>query len=251
MPLLLGKKPAQPGAISFRYGDIFNRAKLTKPPLVFGHIWNESIVGMLGNDKAGCCVWSTFAHLVQTMQRGLGGKESRFTPESVLSDYSQATGYIPGKPETDQGTYMAKGAAYWRQNGVVDGDGVRHSITAYVDVKLDPDELIQACFDLGGLALGLKLPVSAISQFKNGERWTVPLKTDIAGGHAVALVGRNSSGNCVIATWDNVVAATPNFLREFADEAVAYISLEYLDERGLSPRNYDRTELERRLAALG
>ena len=181
MPFLLGKKPHQPGAISFRYADIFDKKKLTKPPLVFGHVWNETKIDMLGNDKAGCCVWSTFAHLVQTMQRGLGSAESVFTPEGVLSDYSTVSGYIPGKPETDQGTYMAKGAAYWRQNGVVDGDGMRHKIAAYVDVKLDPDELMQACFDFGGVALGLKLPVSAITQFKQGRPWSVPLKSETRG----------------------------------------------------------------------
>jgi hypothetical protein len=190
MPLLLGKKPAQPGAIKFRYGDIFDKAKLMKPPLVFGHVWNETQIDMLGNDKAGCCVFSTMAHLVQCMQRGLGNTESRFTAESVLADYSRVTGYNPADPKTDNGTYMRDGASFWRQNGVIDGDGVRHKIEAYVDLKInDPDELMQACHDFGGVALGLRLPQSAIDQFKQGTPWTKPFKAQIAGGHAVALVG--------------------------------------------------------------
>src|SRR5580765_936327 len=103
--LLLGKRPAQPGAISWRYGDFFDRKKLAKPPLVFGHVWNESVIDIVGNDQCGCCVWATFAHLVQSQQRGIGVPESRFTDESVISDYSQVTGYN-GKPETDHGTFM-------------------------------------------------------------------------------------------------------------------------------------------------
>ena len=120
MPFLLGKKPAQPGAIKFRYADIFDRSKLMKPPLVFGHVWNDTTIDMLGNDKCGCCVFATMAHLVQCMQRGLGNKESQFSAASVIADYSQVTGYIPGEPKTDNGTYMRDGASFWRQTGVLE-----------------------------------------------------------------------------------------------------------------------------------
>ena len=251
MPFLLGKREAQPGAIKFRYSDIFDRSKLQKPPLVFGHIWNNSKVPILGNDKAGCCVFSTFAHLVQCMQRGIGVTESAFTDASVLADYSQVTGYIPGNSKTDNGTYMRDGASFFRQNGILDGDGVRHKIVAYVDVKInDPDELSQAAFDFGGVALGLKLPQSAIGQFAKRQIWNVPFRKNLAGGHAVALVGRNSVGNSIIATWNGITAATPSFMREFTDECVAFVSLEYLDARNVNPRGYDREQLEKMLAAL-
>lgn len=250
MPLLMGKRPAQPGAISWRYGDFFDRQKLTKPPLVFGHVWNDTKIDMDGNDQAGCCVWSTFAHLVQCMQRGIGAPEAPFTAQSVLSDYSAVTGYN-GKPETDHGTYVKDGASYWRQTGIVDGDGKRHKIEVYVDIRInDPDELFQAAHDFGGVALGLQMPDSAVEQFEQGKPWTVPFRKTIVGGHAVALVGRNSSGHAIIATWNGIIAATPEFLRTFVDECVAFISLEYLDARGINPRGYDRAELQRRLALL-
>lgn len=251
MPFLLGKREAQPGAVKFRYSDIFDRSKLQKPPPVFGHVWNNSKVPMLGNDKAGNCVFATFAHLVQCMQRGIGAEESAFTDESVLGDYSAVTGYNPADPKTDKGTYMRDGASFFRQTGVLDGAGVRHKIVAYVDIKLnDPDELFQACHDFGGVALGLKLPQSAIGQFAKKQIWNVPFNKKIAGGHAVALVGRNSVGNSIIATWTGITAATPNFMREFTDECVAFVSLEYLDAKGVNPRGYDRTQLEKMLAAL-
>ena len=132
------------------------------------------------------------------------------------------------------------------------GDGVRHKIEAYVDLKIsNPDELFQACHDFGGVALGLRLPRSAIKQFKQERVWTPPVKKDIAGGHAVALVGRNRNKDAIIATWSGITAASPNFLREFTDECVAFVSLEYLDTRGINPRGYARTELEKMLAALG
>jgi hypothetical protein len=251
VPLLLGKLPHQPGAISWRYSDIFDKTKLTRPPLVFGHVWNETEISMLGNDKCGNCVWATQAHLLQTMQRGIGREPSRFTDESVIADYSEATGYNPQKPATDKGTYMHVGATFFRQKGILDGDGVRHKIEAYVDVKInDPDELFQACFDFGGVALGLKIPQNAIWQFEHQRPWTVPIVKKVAGGHAVALVGRNRRGDAIIATWNGITAASRDFLHEFVDECVAFISLEYLDARGINPRGYDRAALEQRLAAL-
>lgn len=251
MPLMLGKREHQPGAISFRYSDIFHKDKLTKPPLVFGHIWNDTKVEMLGNDTCGCCVWATMAHLVQTMQRGLSGHDSPFSADSVIGDYRAVTGYTPGKPDTDTGTFMKDGASYWRKTGVMDALGNRHLITAYVEVRFsNPDELMQACFDFGGLALGLQLPQSAMDAFDAQQIWTVPFQKKIVGGHAVALVGRNQSGNAIIATWNGITAATPNFIRTFADEAVAFISLDYLDARGINPRGYDRAELEKQLTAL-
>ena len=252
MPYMLGKREHQPGAISWRYGDIFDRKKLARPPPVFGHVWNETTVDILGNDSAGCCVFATQAHLLQTMQRGLGNPQTRFDDGGVIADYSEVTGYIPGNPATDKGTYMRDGANFWRKKGILDADGNRHKIEAYVDVKItDPDELFQACYDFGGVALGLKLPQNAIWQFEHQRPWSVPFDKKLAGGHAVALVGRNRRGDAIITTWNGITAASRDFLHEFTDECVAFISLEYLDARGLNPRGYDRAELERRLAALG
>lgn len=249
----LGKKEHVPGAISWRYRDIFDRKHLMKPPLVFGHIWNDTVIDMLGNDKAGCCVWSTQAHILQTMQRGLANDNvTQFSETSVLGDYSAATGFVRGDPKTDQGTNMADAASYWRKTGITDAHGRKHFIDAYVQVEFhDVDELMQACFDFGGLGLGVQLPKSADDQFDWGEPWTIVRNSPILGGHATELAGRNSDGDAVIATWNGITGADMRWIQEYADEAVAFFSLEYLDKRGLNPGGYDRTEIVKRLEALG
>lgn len=249
---LLGKRPAVPGAVSWRYKDIFNRDQLMRPPLVFGHILETSKIPMLGNQKVGNCVWCTQAHLLQSMQRGLGKPETVFSDDSVISDYAAATGYMPGRPATDQGTLMGDGAKYWRKTGIIDAAGKRHQITAYVEIRLrDLDEIWQATHDFGGISLGVTLPQSAMDDFDAGRPWhNVKPNQKILGGHAVALVGRNSRGDGVLATWDNTVGVSPEWITRFMDEAVAFVSLEYLDEKGVNPRGYDRVELEKRLTAL-
>ncbi len=248
----LGKLPHVPGAISWKYRDIFNPKKLQKPPLVFGHVWNETVVQSLGNDIAGDCVWATQAHVLQCMQRGVGRPETHFDQKSVLSDYSAVTGYVRGDDSTDNGTQMGDAASYWRKTGLVDANGERHKIEAYVDLRItDTDELMQACFDFGGIALGVNLPQSAQTQWSQRRPWTYESsKSKILGGHAVLLAGRNHNGSAVIATWNGITSATMEWVEAYADEAVAFFSLDYLDEKGLNPRGYDRAELQRRLAAL-
>ncbi len=250
--LYLGKTPHRPGAVSWRYRDIFNINRLLQPPAVFGHIWNHTNVPMLGNDQAGDCVWATQAHVLQTMQRGADKIETRFDASGVLGDYSAYTGYVVGKPDTDKGTNMADAAKYWRQTGIADAFGHRHKIDAYAAIRVtDTDELMQATFDFGGVALGVQLPQSAMDQWEKKEPWTHwGRKSEILGGHAVLLAGRNHNGDAIIVTWDGVTAASMQWLAEYADEALAFISLDYLDERGLNPRGYDRKELDKRLAAL-
>ena len=253
MDFKLGKKDPVPGRVSFKYRDIFNIKKLQRPPRVFGHVWNETVIDMLGNDECGDCVWATQAHILNTMQRGANHPETHFTKGSVVSDYSALTGYIPGDPKTDQGTMMADAASYWRKVGILDGIGKRHQIDAYVEIKLhDVDELMQATFDFGAVALGVQLPQSASEQWDDGRPWThSPFSgRKILGGHATALVGRNSEGMAIIATWNGITAATMDWIKEYQDEALAFISLDYLDEKGVNPRGYDRAELEKRLEAL-
>lgn len=248
----LGKLDPVPGAISWAYSDIFDRSKLMQPPLVFGHVWWNTPVPILGNAKAGDCVWATQAHLLNTMQRGVGGEKavSQFSDKSVLGDYSALTGYN-GTAASDKGTLMSDAAAYWRKTGIADASGKRHLISAYVGMRIrDIDELWQAAFDFGGIALGVQLPKSAMDQFSKGQPWTRVQGSPILGGHAIALVGRNSRGFGVIETWDGLTAADPTWLLDYADEAVAFLSLEYLNARGLNPRGYDQAQLEAKIASL-
>lgn len=248
----LGKLDPVPGAISWRYSDIFNRKKLTPYPKVFGHIWNSTQIDMLGNNKAGDCVWATQAHVLNTMQRAWSeDRVTKFSEASVLGDYSAVTGFIAGKPETDQGTMMSDGAKFWRSTGIADAAGNRHRIDAFVELRIRSiDELLQATFDFDAVGLGVQLPESAMHQFGK-QPWSVVEGSPILGGHATTLCGLNSQGDAIIATWDGITAATPQWIQKYADEAVAFISLEMLDKKGLSSRGYDRTELLKRLQKLG
>ena len=132
LALKLGKKPARPGAVKFKFANFLVKPKLPTPPKVFGH---EGLIGanweVLGNDHYGDCVWAGAAH--ETM---LWNKEAArtvtFSNDSVLKDYSAVTGFNPNDPNTDQGTDMQVAASYRRKKGVLDAHGKRHKVIAYL-----------------------------------------------------------------------------------------------------------------------
>ena len=87
-------------------------------------------------------------------------------------------------------------------------------------------------------------------QFEAGLPWTVPSKVTPVGGHYVPCVGRNSAGQLLVVTWSRLHGMTQDFYARFCDEALAYLSLEMLDAKGLSPEGFDRAGLLAVLAKL-
>lgn len=116
-----------------------------------------------------------------------------FTDANVLADYAAVTGFDPAKPDTDQGADMQEAAAYRRKTGIVDAQGDRHKIAAYL--ALEPgnlQHLFLASYLFGAVGIGLQLPASALLQTEQGLAWDVVADTTIAGGHYVPP-GRTAS----------------------------------------------------------
>ena len=90
----------------------------------------------------------------------------------------------------------------------------------------------------------MNLPSNAIDQFKAAEPWSIVAGAGSAGGHYVPVVGRNSLGNFLCVTWGRLQAITPAWLAQNMDEGVAYLSLERLTAKGLSPQGYDAATLK-------
>jgi hypothetical protein len=183
LPLKLGKKPARPGAVKFKLATYLAKSKLPTPPKVFGH---EALIGanweMLGNDQYSDCVWAGAAH--ETM---LWNKEAArtvtFNNQTVLKDYSAVTGFNPKDPNTDQGTDMQVAASYRRKTGVLDANGKRHKVVAYLALPPgNPDQLALAIYLFGATGIGIKFPNTAIDQFNAGKPWDVVKNAKIKGG---------------------------------------------------------------------
>lgn len=250
MNLKLGKKPAR-HAIAFRFGDFFDPKELPKPPPVFGHAAKVENFHMLGNDQYGNCVWAGAAHEHMLWSVTGGAQRTRFLTKNVLSDYAAVTGFDPLKPSTDEGTDVQVAASYRRKIGVLSADGTRRKIDSYLKLRIgNCEELALAIYLTGATGIGLQLPAQAMDQFDLKQPWSVPAKPRPEGGHYVSAVGRKANGNFEVVTWGRLQEMTPEFYMQFSDENCAYLSLEILGPKQLTPEGFDLASLRKHLAKL-
>jgi hypothetical protein len=214
---------------------------------------------MLGNDRVGDCVFAGADH--ETMIWGAeAGTSIGFSDRTAISDYSTVTGYTPSDPNSDEGTDMEVAAKWRRKTGVIDVNGKRHTVDAYLELPgvsargaNDPAlsrTIANAAYHFGGVGIGIEFPGSAMDQFDAGQPWDVVEGSDIEGGHYIPLVGRIANGNFIVVTWGKLQEVTPAFLTKYVDEAVVYVSVERLKD-GKSLEGFDLATLEADLAALG
>lgn len=241
----LGKLPARPGAVSFSVRDY--TTGLPVPPVRYGHQGLVSNWQMLGNDQYGDCVWAGAGHETMLWNKE-AGKDVAFTDTEVLSDYSKVTGFNASDPSTDNGTDMTVAASYRRKTGVVAAGNGRHKVAAYLAVTLkDPTLLKQAVYLFSGVGIGIQFPSSAMTQFNAGKPWTVT-KSAIEGGHYIPAVGYDSKYIYVV-TWGKVQKMTWGFYKKYADEALAYLSLEFLLD-GKNLEGFNLSQLQGDLSKL-
>jgi hypothetical protein len=246
--LKLGKLPARPDAVKLKLANYIDAAALPKPPTEFGHERLVTNWGMLGNDTAGCCVFSGAGHEVMLWNRE-AGRTVNITTTSTLRNYSLVTGYNPNDPSTDQGADMEAVAKYRRTTGLLDAAGHRHKIGAYV--ALEPGNLTQlwyATYLFDGVGIGVEFPAQWMDAFNAGKPWDKVRRPKSEGGHYVTDAARRA-GNSVVISWGLPVQLTPAGYSQFNDESLAYLTEEKLTN-GKSLEGFDLATLKRDLAAV-
>lgn len=246
----LGKTKARKDAVKLKFGDYLTK-QLPKAPQMAGHsdLITPLAWGMLGNDTAGDCVWAGAAH--ETM---LWNEEAKhgvaFTPTLVLSDYTAVTGYNPADPNTDQGTDMQVAAKYRQDTGIVDINGQRHKVGAYLEIdKGNKEEIMQAIWLFGAVGIGIQFPDSAMTQFNKTEDWTVVKGAKIDGGHYIPGVTYDKDFVYVV-TWGKRIRASWAFIKKYMDEGIVYLSAEMLSGAGESLEGFNIAQLQADLAEI-
>lgn len=248
MPLMLGKTPARPDAVKLKLASYIDASVLPKPPTEFGHERLVTQWGMLGNDNAGCCVWSGAGHEVMLWNRE-AGRTANITTTSTLRNYSLVTGYNPNDPSTDQGTDMQVAASYRRKTGLLDAGGKRHKIGAYVALKPgDLNELWYATYLFDGVGIGVAFPSQWMDAFNAGKPWDAVRRPKIEGGHYITDAAKRA-GNSVIVTWGQTTPLTPRGYQQFNDESLAYLTEEKL-VNGKSLEGFDLATLRKDLGLV-
>ena len=249
----LGKKPARPEVPKLRLAAYLDATELPPVPAVIGNFksWPQNW-RVLANDQFGCCVESGAAHETMLLKADAGYAPPLFSNSVILKDYQDCgSGYKIGDNSTDQGTDVQQYAAYRQKVGILDASGQRHKIDIYAALRVgDISQLALAVYLFGCVGIGVQLPNSAIDQFQLFEPWSVVSDSGTAGGHYIPVIGRNSIGSWICITWGRLQAVTPTFLSQYMDEGMAFLSLERLSAKNLSPQGFDLTGLRNDYARI-
>ena len=213
--------------------------------------------GMYRNDVEGDCAIAGAIHLLMLWIKEAGGTPN-FTDENAEETYSAISGYVPGDEDTDVGCQLRDVLKYWKNAGIPDAHGVRHKIAGFI--QADPknnDQIKIAQYLFGGLYIGFMVPAYAMTEFQDGQPWTLQKKnTKIVGGHCVDQAGYGSiqilavtdTGVWVL-TWGKVQFMDWKFWDKLVDEVWVILDKEFL-KKGVSPRGFDLKTLQADLKAI-
>lgn len=243
----LGKQRPREDARTLRLASYL---RLPKPPAGFGVVPSSSVVWkVLANDRLGDCTIAAAAHADMAWRKASGRPDRKtITTGRVISDYSAITGYDPADPSTDQGAVELDVLKAWRARGICG-----HKIAAFAAATVDDHaEVRAACWLLGGLYIGVALPLTAQDQRvwdvvddagSEGEPWSW-------GGHAVNVIGYDARGLTFV-SWGKAMRMTWGFWSTYVDEAWGVVSGDYLRaSTHRTPAGFNRDQLLADVAAL-
>jgi hypothetical protein len=222
---------------------------LPPPPASTDWTGKMGPLGMMDNDRLGCCTCSAAGHLVQVWTGNAQASPVIIPDPDILAAYEGSCGYNPADPSTDQGGVEIDVLNYWRNTGVGG-----HKISAYASVNVQHSiEIQQAIALFGGIYIGVALPISAQSQV--GGVWDVGTgpngQAGSWGGHAVPVVGYSAADmtlTCI--TWGALQKMTFAFWQAYCDEAYACLSPDFIELSSLSPSGFDVAQLQADLTEI-
>jgi hypothetical protein len=218
MNLRLGKKAAKFNPYALRMSHYVDTAYVP-PPFSDNTPHDFDAWGVMMNDTLGDCTIAACGHALQVFT---GGKITE--SDSVIeSYYSKWCGYVPGNPATDNGGVELDVLNDWKSQGF---DG--HVLEGFVQPQpQNLSHVMHSIAEFGGVYIGFQVPVSAMSQFQNGQVWDVVANDGgIAGGHAVfcpayhtmdPTYNKETTITCI--TWGQKQKMTIPFWERYCDES--------------------------------
>ena len=209
----------------------------------------ERDFGMMLNDRLGICGPAACGHLQQLWSRNAIGTMVTPSDQDIQRAYQDVGGYVPGKPDTDNGVYLLDLCKYFRNVGIAG-----HNVIAFAEVDtLDHGLLRYANTVFGGQLVGFGLPLTAqdqtiwdfVSETGRGKPWSW-------GGHATAdaVFGMPGRAPREVITWGELQGYTLSFNDHYCDERYVFITEQWLDTMGRTPTGLDINRLMSDLAIV-
>ncbi|HTQ39477.1 MAG TPA: hypothetical protein VMJ32_10635 [Pirellulales bacterium] len=188
----LGKAPARHDPRTLRFAALV-KARIALPK---EYDFDEQHPGvptpMFANDRYGDCVMAGRAHQTLRFELAEQKKVISISDQDVIREYFQETG------GADTGLVVLDSLQEWQTSGWLVG-AANYKIQAFSELDVsDHAQVMQAIVLDIGVGLGLRLPVSAQSQFQTGKPWDVVRGRRGAvnswGGHYVFVPGYTQQG---------------------------------------------------------
>lgn len=209
---------------------------------------------VLANDTLGDCGEAMTLHGIEGMHHAAGTTVPAFTRQDAINLYEVVGGYVPGNPNTDQGTDNSVLIKDWEGAGVkCAADGSVHKITG--SVAVDATNIVEcqtAIYEFGALFCAVDLPITAQGQtvwsvVGNGQ--TGNSAPGSWGGHDVVAMAY--SGDTIdVDTWGVWTPVTADFRTTYQAGFFAVVSQDMLNRSGVSPTGLDWSALVADLQAL-
>ena len=259
MQVIFGRKRPDPvkHARLLKFGDYVKLASLPIPPPECDY--TPKALGPLSNvydnDALGDCVIAGYYHVKAVATGNASGSPFLASDEQIVADYGAIGGYVPGKPETDQGCDEVTAIDYWRDHGDAAGT---HILGA---VLLDPTNvsLLQLALWLSeNLYFGVELPDGWVNPMPSdsGFTWDVSGDPNPAQGHCFISAGYDRAG-VKIDTWGMLGTLTYAACAKYAAGGVggavySLITPDVLAKGAtLAPNGVDWVALQADLSKLG
>jgi hypothetical protein len=208
-----------------------------KVPFPQVHAWERPIdYGMLGNDTVGDCTIAGALHKIMNDRAvANAGLPSTFTTDQALSAYSAVTGYKEDDPSTDNGAALYDVLNYWQDAGFFG-----HKLAGRVTVDVQNIDMVKAAiFLFGGLYIGFVVPESVANDPLGTKHWRiVPGDKPTQEGHCVTQLGYGRAGLTNV-SWGTLYTMTWDFWLQYADEAYALVTPDFIKQSGKSPTGFD------------
>ena len=176
---------------------------------------------MFGNDKYGDCVIAGRANQTLRFEAFEQQRAIVVTTKDVTTEYLKESGGL------DSGLVMLDSLNAWRKGWKVAGQ--TYDIYAFASVNpKDLNEVKASIYLLGGLYIGLSLPLNAQDQINAGKPWDVTSgpksKPGSWGGHCVYIKQYSTLKKLIpCMTWATIQPMTFAFFQRYCDEAYAIV----------------------------
>lgn len=207
--------------------------------------------GALLNDSIGDCGEAMAIHGIEAFHLDAGTAVPPFGDPQAEKAYEDVGGYVPGDPSTDKGTDNQTLVDYWRDVGILDAAGQRHTIAGSLFIpphRIDLTKL--GIWEFVAVFRAIGLPITAQGQ----RRWRVtdpslqgPAAPGSWGYHDIPYFSFDAK--CLRnVSWGVPMLVDWPFDLAYAVQGIVVVTHEQTNLRGISPSGIDWTQLNADLA---